>query len=127
MSEWWGRIPDHVKVFAALIAVGSGGVGIGLRADTITQTPRLASENRVLLQSIDSVLARHRALPAHPEEARARIAGDSMLLRAVLRGDSLILATLRWTVCVERLDRREPSAGPARLASECPPPGTIDP
>lgn len=134
VKRWWDQIPAVWKVVSVIAAVAVAAFGAGVQFDFITDVPRTVRENRSMLLALDTVLAEHAILDAHPEEKRARVRGDSILLeaitenrRAALRGDSLIIETLQWTVCIERLDRRQPNLSPSAAARACPPPGAIQP
>lgn len=123
IRSWWANLSDVQKAVGAIAAIAFMAFGAGLQADFVTEVPRTVQANRGLLLSIDSTLTSHELLPAHPEEARARIRSDSLIVGMIQRGDSAIIARLEWIVCIERLDRRNPSASPAESARLCPPPG----
>lgn len=123
IRAWWDKLSDVQKAIGALSAIAFMAFGAGVQADFVTEVPRTVRANRGLLLSIDSTLTHHRELPAHPEEAFARIRSDSLIIGMIQRGDSAIIARLEWIVCIERLDRRNPTASPAESARLCPPPG----
>ncbi len=125
VRTWWSSMSDVKKAFTVILTVALMAFGAGVQADFLTDVPRTVEENRGLLLSIDSALTSHQVLPAHPQELQARMRSDSIIISMVQRGDSAIIARLEWIVCVERLDRRNPSASPTEAARLCPPPGAL--